>query len=199
MITVFFVYDRIVEQRNRKMVVDAARSNIIVSSMFPGALRDKVLLDQRKRELYRNKKATETSRSSEPDCHGIEMNREYEDSILAELYSETSVIFADIVGFTQWSSSREPFQVFKLLETLFLSFDMIAKQPDCLLFKVETTGDCYVGVSGYPHSQPDHAVRVARFARAILDSFARDIKVLSATLGPETLKLGLRIGIHSGP
>ena len=39
------------------------------------------------------------------------------------------IIFTgDLVGFTSWSSSREPAQVFTLLETLFHAFDKAARK-----------------------------------------------------------------------
>ena len=41
-------------------------------------------------------------------------------------------------GFTAWSSTREPFQVFTLLETLYGAFDAIANRRG--VFKVETIG-----------------------------------------------------------
>lgn len=41
-----------------------------------------------------------------------------------------------MVGFTAWSSVREPSQVFSLLETVYHSFDVIAKRRR--VFKVET-------------------------------------------------------------
>ena len=47
------------------------------------------------------------------------------------------------MGFTAWSSVREPSQVFQLLEIIYHSFDMIAKRRR--VFKVETVGDCYGG------------------------------------------------------
>jgi class 3 adenylate cyclase len=50
------------------------------------------------------------------------------------------------------NSVREPTQVFKLLETLYQSFDTIAKKRK--VFKVETIGDCYVAVTGLPEAQP---------------------------------------------
>ena len=53
----------------------------------------------------------------------------------------------DLVGFTSWSSVREPSQVFTLLETVYNSFDAIAKRRQ--VFKVETVGDCYVAVGAY--------------------------------------------------
>jgi Adenylate and Guanylate cyclase catalytic domain len=53
------------------------------------------------------------------------------------------VAVADISGFTAWSSIRDPHQVFTLLESIFQSFDSVAKKYR--VFKVETIGDCYVG------------------------------------------------------
>jgi class 3 adenylate cyclase len=43
-----------------------------------------------------------------------------------------------ILGFTAWSSEREPEQVFALLQSLYQSFDKIAKKRG--VFKVETIG-----------------------------------------------------------
>lgn len=51
---------------------------------------------------------------------------------------EATIIFSDIVGFTAWSSTREPAQVFRLLETIYFHFDQIADRRR--VFKVETVG-----------------------------------------------------------
>ena len=40
---------------------------------------------------------------------------------IADLFPEVTVMFADIAGFTAWSSAREPFQVFQLLETIYFA------------------------------------------------------------------------------
>ena len=53
----------------------------------------------------------------------------------------------DIVGFTSWSSQRDPEQVFTLLQAIFKSFDKAARKRG--VFKVETIGDSYV--AGKPH------------------------------------------------
>lgn len=106
-------------------------------------------------------------------------------------------MFADIAGFTAWSSEREPSQVFKLLETLYHEFDTIAKKLN--VFKVETIGDCYVAVSGLPDPNKDHAKIMARFAWEILGSANELTQRLEAVLGPGTSDLGLRVGLHSGP
>jgi class 3 adenylate cyclase len=47
---------------------------------------------------------------------------------IAELFPETTIMFADIAGFTAWASSREPSHVFTLLETLYGAFDRQAKR-----------------------------------------------------------------------
>jgi hypothetical protein len=70
------------------------------------------------------------------------------DEPIADLFPECTVLFADIAGFTAWSSVREPAQ---LLETIYQSFDRIAKKR--AVFKVETIGDCYVAVTGLPEPQ----------------------------------------------
>jgi class 3 adenylate cyclase len=57
-------------------------------------------------------------------------------------------MFADIAGFTAWSSTREPTAVFTLLEAIYAEFDSIAKRRR--VFKVEVVGDCYVAVAGLP-------------------------------------------------
>ena len=44
------------------------------------------------------------------------------------------MLFADISGFTAWSSVREPAQVFTLLETLYKAFDELATKRK--VFKV---------------------------------------------------------------
>ena len=47
---------------------------------------------------------------------------------IADLFPETTILFADIVGFTAWSSQREPPCVFTLLENIYDTFDQIAKK-----------------------------------------------------------------------
>jgi class 3 adenylate cyclase len=131
--------------------------------------------------------------------------------------------FADIVGFTAWSSVRDPCQVFTLLETVYQAFDEIAKRRrvfkvhtiffNCKLycsgvvilattvfahiFQVETIGDCYVAVAGLPDPRPDHAVVMARFAQECLIKMNVMTKQLETTLGPGTRTLLLETSIQS--
>lgn len=51
------------------------------------------------------------------------------------LFLNALVLFADISGFTAWSSTRDPSQVFTLLQSIYQAFDKIAKRRK--VFKVE--------------------------------------------------------------
>jgi len=116
---------------------------------------------------------------------------------IADFFPDTTIMFADIVGFTAWSSTREPSQVFTLLETIYHEFDQIAKQRR--VFKVETVGDCYVAVAGLPDPRKDHAMVMARFGRDCSTQMRVLTKRLEVVLGPDTADLSMRIGLHSGP
>ena len=108
-----------------------------------------------------------------------------------------TVMFADLVGFTAWSSTREPSQVFFLLESVFSAFDKIAQRRR--VFKVETIGDCYIAATGIPEPRKDHAVAMAKYAMECLTTMRTLCKDLEPTLGPDTADLNVRIGLHSGP
>jgi hypothetical protein len=116
---------------------------------------------------------------------------------IADLFPETTVMFADIAGFTAWSSTREPSQVFTLLESVYAEFDAVAKRRR--VFKVEVVGDCYVAVAGLPDPRPDHAVVMVKFSNDCLKKMHEVTRQLEVELGPDTTELGLRIGLHSGP
>jgi len=121
----------------------------------------------------------------------------YDTKPIADLFTNATVINADISGFTAWSSTCEPTQVFILLETIYRAFDEIAAKRR--IYKVETEGDCYVAVSGVPDSRKDHAVAMARFAVDCMHRMHALTRKLEVMLGPDTADLSLRVGIHSGP
>jgi hypothetical protein len=141
MIVGLVIYDVMVQRRNLKLVRNAARSNAIVSSLFPKNVRDRV--------VAQGDNDTETGKLTSTYKGGME------GAPIADLHLESTIMFADVVGFTAWSSVREPVQVFTLLETLYAAFDKIAEKRR--VFKVETVGDCYVAATSIPTYQKDHA------------------------------------------
>jgi hypothetical protein len=104
MIAVFYVYDWFVQSRNQKLTLDAAQSNEIVTSMFPGALRDKIM-DQQKAAGRPGKSGWGLYSPSAQMKSLIDTNNTNETIIddsepLAELYPACTIAFMDISGFT---------------------------------------------------------------------------------------------------
>ena len=158
---VFLLYDYFVQYRQNKVMATAKRTNAIVSSLFPKNVRDRIMEDakaQAEAEMNGNKgggfkmgvgNRTKLKEFLDEDLGetGAE-SKQYDSKPIADLFTDCTILFADLVGFTAWSSVREPAQVFTLLETIFAGFDAIASRRR--VFKVETVGDCYVAVTGLP-------------------------------------------------
>ncbi|KAL7580174.1 hypothetical protein ACA910_012925 [Epithemia clementina (nom. ined.)] len=207
---VFLVYDWAVQRRQWMIIRAARKTQAIVSSLFPKNVHERIMKDVDE-EVNReaNKplimRGNRTKDQLQNFLKGKDGNEEVEDMAtgvkrskpIADLFPEATIIFADIVGFTAWSSTREPTQVFQLLETIYHVFDEIASRRR--VFKVETVGDCYVAVAGLPEPRKDHAIVMARFARDCLVQFTATVKAMVVELGPDTEELGVRIGLHSGP
>ncbi|CAJ1930877.1 unnamed protein product [Cylindrotheca closterium] len=189
MVIVFFVYNRFVFTRNEKLVENAARSNAVITSLFPEAIRNQLIGDNNNTNNPRSFQEL-LGPVSDPVANLARPP-------LADYFATATVMFADICGFTAWSSVREPSQVFTLLETLYGSFDRLTKNSK--VFKVETVGDSYIAATGIPKYHRDHAVSMVQFAHRISKEMSAMTKMLETTLGPDTSDLLLRIGIHTGP
>lgn len=147
LIVSFFIYDRYVSKRNSKVVAVAAKTNEIVASLFPEAVRDRLFEDKTDDSKKEKKGGKETDEAmitkflSGSAVMDDEVDEEeefmYKSRPIADLYPQTTIMFADIAGFTAWSSSREPAQVFTLLETFYKAFDDIASRRG--IFKVEVS------------------------------------------------------------
>ena len=196
----FFLYDLYVRRRNHFVSSAAAASDAIVTSMFPSTVRERLYADvakSKQQEVSSTK--TDLSQflmSTEKEANQTNGEDIFKTKPIADLFPETTIMFADIAGFTAWSSAREPFQVFILLETLYNAFDDIATARR--VYKVETVGDCYVAVCGLPSPRKDHAVCMSRFARDCVKQMHRVSRRLEMVLGPDTAELSIRVGLHSG-
>ncbi|CAB9518147.1 Receptor-type guanylate cyclase gcy [Seminavis robusta] len=196
-IVMFLMYNRLVEKRQQKVLQKATQSTAIVASLFPKNVRDRLLaggnLEKEETDGFGigNKSRLKGFMAGE-----TEGNDEDEQPI-ADLFPHCTVFFCDIAGFTAWSSTREPAQVFILLQGLYQAFDQLAKRRH--VFKVETIGDSYMAVTGLPDPQEHHASIMVRFAWGCIVKMKEVTKRLERTLGPDTTELSMRIGLHSGP
>jgi Adenylate and Guanylate cyclase catalytic domain len=194
---VFAVYNKVIQRRQNKVMSALRVTSKVVLSLFPANVLDRLIkeaeanTDDNNATTTNRLKAAFASRTQKAklqsfldDDKGDESHVIFKSKPIADLYPNATVMYADIAGFTAWSSIREPSQVFTLLEALFRQYDTIAKRRR--IFKVETIGDCYVAVAGVPHPRSDHAVAMSRFARDCIISMNVLSKKLEVELGPDT-------------
>ena len=112
------------------------------------------------------------------------------DMRIADHYESVTVMFADLVSFTQMSEKMPPLQLIDLLSQVFLRFDQLAEKYH--VEKIKTIGDAYMVISGAPVVCTDHAQRIA--AMALEMQFA-----LSDVAIKTGVDLHMRIGINTGP
>jgi class 3 adenylate cyclase len=186
-IGLFLLYSHLVDKRQQLVLNKAAQSTAIVSSMFPKEVRDRILEDTP------DKTSRKSGTTNQLQCFLNGHDGSGNSRQIADLYTQCTVMFADIVGFTAWS----PEHVFMLLQTIYHGFDQVAKRRK--VFKVETIGDCYLAVTGLPKPQPAHAVIMARFAWECKNKLIEMTRDLEVSLGPDCGELRMRFGMHSGP
>jgi adenylate cyclase len=109
---------------------------------------------------------------------------------IAETYPATTILFADLAGFTPWAQQTDPAKVVGVLDGLFTRFDELAEEYG--VEKIKTIGDAYMAVAGAPEPMADHATAAVAVARGMLTAVAEARTRLD-------LPLELRIGMASGP
>ncbi|WP_353932046.1 adenylate/guanylate cyclase domain-containing protein [Okeanomitos corallinicola TIOX110] len=109
---------------------------------------------------------------------------------IADSFLEVTVLFADIVGFTELSSHTPPSQLVELLNEIFCLFDELAELHG--VEKIKTIGDAYMAVAGLPKHRSDHATAIADMALDMQQSIAKFNQ-------EQNQSFRIRIGISTGP
>ncbi len=113
------------------------------------------------------------------------------DSTIAKEYSNVTVLFTDIVGFTQLSGEMSAEELVTMLNRMFSMFDERAYREG--IEKIKTIGDAYMAAAGLtPEHENDGAEKMVRFAQGLLE----DVRLFNET---SPVKLQIRLGINSGP
>ena len=122
----------------------------------------------------------------------IRLNRGEKD--ISFTVESASIIFTDVVKFSEYSKNLSPQEIMGSLSTLFATFDEIVKQYN-LITKIKLIGDIYMAAAGLfaPEGDPprNHADQILRFGIDSLNELEEVNLKLNANLQ-------LRIGINSG-
>ncbi len=108
---------------------------------------------------------------------------------IADRFSSASILFGDLVGFSEVAEELEAERLVDRLNDLFSRFDNLVEKHG--LEKIKTIGDEYMVAAGLPVERRDHAEAIARFAIEMRDElglFNRD----------QSFDFDIRIGINSG-
>jgi class 3 adenylate cyclase len=110
--------------------------------------------------------------------------------VIADSHAEATVLFADLVGFSEISKRLSPSHVVELLNSLFSGFDEAASRHG--VEKIKTIGDCYMAATGVlaeggrqVEAMADFALEMPAIVRAVGEEFGQPLEV--------------RIGISTGP
>jgi class 3 adenylate cyclase len=113
-----------------------------------------------------------------------------QDKVIADGFADVTVLFADIVGFTELSQELSPERLVQMLNHIFSAFDDLAGRLG--LEKIKTIGDCYMVAAGLPEVRVDHVEAVARMGLGMRSELERVNRLTGQSLR-------IRIGIHTGP
>jgi len=111
-------------------------------------------------------------------------------SVIADYFHSTTVLFTDIVGFTKLSENLSPSELVQFLNKIFTSFDNLVEKYQ--LEKIKTVGDAYMVAGGFPKPRPDHVEAIADLALEMQESM-----VMFHT--EKNQSVSMRTGIHTGP
>jgi class 3 adenylate cyclase len=112
------------------------------------------------------------------------------EKMIADQVDAVTILFADIVGFTQLASRYSAANLVDMLNDIFSRFDNISQKFGAE--KIKTIGDAYMVAFGLPEKCADHQEKAALLAIAMLD----EIKRFRTSQGHA---VELRVGIHTGP
>lgn len=112
------------------------------------------------------------------------------DATIADGFSDVTVMFVDIVGFTELAAGMQPNQVFAMLNRVFSGFDELAEIRG--LEKIKTIGDAYMVAGGLNDNLRHPCSAIAELALDMRDWLRRDQSIRAEPLQ-------IRIGIGTGP
>jgi adenylate cyclase len=108
----------------------------------------------------------------------------------AENFDAVTVLFADIVGFTELASRVPATDLVRTLNEIFSAFDRLTERHK--VEKIKTIGDAYMAVAGVPSPMQNHGDAIAALALDMLST-------IEGFCSDDGVPFQLRIGVHTGP
>ncbi|MCH7970161.1 MAG: adenylate/guanylate cyclase domain-containing protein [Chloroflexi bacterium] len=112
------------------------------------------------------------------------------EGLIADRFEDMSVLFADVVGFTQISRNMSPSDLVEMLNHVFSLFDRVAER--LALEKIKTIGDAYMVAGGLGTDGQGDAEKLADMGLEMLELLAKYRE-------ESGVDLQVRIGMHTGP
>ena len=125
--------------------------------------------------------------------------------MIADSFAEATVMFADLVGYTELAAQTDPTELIEiLLNVIFSEFDQLTEEHG--LEKIQTIGDAYMVFGGLPMQRPNHAEAIGAFNFCILILIFSSFNMTSQTpsihffegLSEELSNVSLRRNRYSG-
>jgi len=110
--------------------------------------------------------------------------------LIADGHADVTVMFADLVNFTQLTESLSPDQMVSLLNIIFSGFDELSEKYG--VEKIKTIGDAYMAVGGLNSSRTDYTNKIADMALEMREYVMKHPDL-------SKFKLGIHTGIATGP
>ncbi|XP_071809018.1 soluble guanylate cyclase 88E-like isoform X1 [Asterias amurensis] len=189
--TGLYINDLSMHDSSRDLVLAGTQQSAELKLALDQELQKSAQLEQSMRKLDQEMKRTDSLLYQMiPKAVADKLRRGEPATSTCEVFKDVTILFSDVVGFTEICSRIEPMQVVAMLNGMYTKFDQLSEAHE--VYKVETIGDAYMIMSGAPVMTKYHAVRVAEMAMAM----KRDISLLR---DPSTgTPLQIRIGMHSG-
>jgi class 3 adenylate cyclase len=186
----------------------------ILQNIIPPHIIEHLLEKEKEAAAARRLSPQSSSGSSHDSLNSLDMSdfRMIDDnkvSAMAQHYSQVTVCFVDIVGFTNMSSHSTPADIMIMLNRLFTLFDDMSDNHN--IYKVETIGDVYMCVAGLnmksegsqdrmnmpASNEEDNTSSEYHASRMLL--FTKDVLSIAKTvISPENTPVEVRIGLHTG-
>ncbi|CAD5228978.1 unnamed protein product [Bursaphelenchus okinawaensis] len=174
--------------------------------------RDLIMLNQsRMSQVELNRRLEETTRNLKKMASELETEKQKTEELLCELmppsvaeslrqgstveaseFQDSTVLFTDIVTFTNICAMCTPYDVVNLLNDLYLRFDRLVGLHD--VYKVETIGDAYMIVGGVPQECVNHAEKILDISIGMLMESKSVVSPIN-----KNQSIRIRVGVHSGP